>query len=134
MAIIISQSIVVPATTTPEIVYNAVWISNISIIAPRPTVPVRAVATFVPYSTDTGDILTNKSKTIMIQDVFNAATGNTELSNAMSSILLFAQNYVSSNNLFGSGSNNNSFSSGSNNLFGSGSNNLFGSGSKQHHL
>ena len=79
---------------------DGIWITNIAVVAPSTTKPIKAVVTVAPYSSTTGTIFKNQAKTITFDDVVGTSNSNPSMAAAMESIFSAVQVYITTNGLF----------------------------------
>lgn len=84
----------------PTKVYDGIWISNISIVAPTPLRPITSTMQICPFNSTTGEIDLTRKKTIFIPDVDKAAQSSSYVAQAMGGIFGYIQETVISKSLF----------------------------------
>ncbi len=90
-----SGSIEIPAQ-----VFNGIWIKSIQINAPSPTKKISANIYVCPFNSSTGEMASNNTKQIIIQDIENAAVSSSYVANVMFNIFGYVQEQVISKSLF----------------------------------
>jgi hypothetical protein len=63
----------------PARVADKLWLLTLNIMAPSPTAKVRVTAVLVPYVSSTGELLRDKVKTLVLDDVLTKAATDTQL-------------------------------------------------------
>ena len=80
-------------------VADSVWITNVMITAPSPSMPIRATMTVVPYCSASGSICTAQAKHVVINDVYATASFNQNVAMAMQGIFGTVQGMVTNGSL-----------------------------------
>jgi|APGre2960657373_1045057.scaffolds.fasta_scaffold159860_2 hypothetical protein len=84
---LISNTAPVVKPAVDEKVYPHIWVNNIQINTPNPTSKGRAVFTLSPYDANTGEMLENAKRQIVIKDLFDVIADKPAFQEAMSAIL-----------------------------------------------
>jgi hypothetical protein len=90
-----TQQITIPSQSA-----DALWVTNIQIIAPNPSSSIRAVVNITPYNSASGSMFPALRKTVNFPDIASASQQYPVIATAMESILSAVQAYVTSSSLF----------------------------------
>ena len=85
----------------PARVADKLWLVNLNIMAPSPQGKVRVVAVLAPYVSATGEVLRDKAKTLVLDDVLTKAATDEQLGGAMNALLAEIERQARLVNLFG---------------------------------
>ena len=81
-------------------VADSLWITNLSVFAPSSSGKVKVIATLCPMVSSNGNLLSDKSKKLTIDDVLTLAQTNSEVAAAMTALFAAVQNQVVTQKLF----------------------------------
>jgi len=84
MAILLDKPITVPAQ--PARVADKLWLVSLNISAPSPTSKARVSALLAPYVGDTGEVLRDKAKMLVIDDVLTQAASDASLAATLEAV------------------------------------------------
>jgi hypothetical protein len=98
MPIELNTPIEVPAQ--PARVADQLWLSSLHIQAPSPAGKVRAVAVLVPYVSATGELLRERSRTLVLDDVLAKAATDPLLAGTMQALFGELDRQARAANLF----------------------------------
>jgi len=89
--------------TTPITIqetFDGIWITNITILAPKPNQKVSATINICPFNSTTGLLNQRMSKVITIEDVYAEAANNSNVAAVMSNIFGYVQDKVTNGEVF----------------------------------
>lgn len=84
MPIELTQPIEIPAVQAKTI--TKLWIQDMTIKAPSPTMPVNVYVTLVPYDESTGQMVLEQTKTLILDDVLTRAVHDKGLADTLTAI------------------------------------------------
>jgi hypothetical protein len=99
MPITIATPINVPAL--PARVADALWLTSLNIMAPTPAMKARVTAVLVPFVSSTGEVLPDKAKTLILDDVLTLAANDPQLGATMQAIFAEIDRQAKLAKLFG---------------------------------
>ena len=70
----------------PARVADRLWLLSLNIMAPSPATTVRVMAVLAPYVSSTGELLRDKAKTLVLQDVLTLAASDPQLGATMEAV------------------------------------------------
>jgi len=82
-------------------VADRLWLLSLNIIAPSPVAKVRLAAVLAPYVNSTGEVLRDKSKTLVIDDVLGKATSDVQLAATLEALFAEIDRQARGAKLFG---------------------------------
>lgn len=85
------EPVTVPAQEAKT--YAKLWVRSVNIQAPTPTAKAAAYITLVPWD-GAGSVLNSPVKTVSVQDLFEKAKTDTEISQAIDLIIKIADRYA----------------------------------------
>ena len=84
----------------PAKVADGLWITNLVILAPEITQPIRVVAQICPFVSSTGEIFKDQVKFLRIDDLFALAATNQDIATAVNALFTALQGQIQAQQLF----------------------------------